>query len=86
MIVEIYKGVEISSEIVCYDIRYFVLNKHFTHFKTIEEAKIDIDNTIFKGIAYNWIADNKDYINGIKFSEEDLIQIGKNIDNMKTKC
>ena len=89
MIVENYKGVGISSEIVCYDIRYFVLDKHFTHFKTIEEAREDIDNTIFKGIAYEWISDNKDYVKGIKFEEDELIQIGRNIDsinNISTNC
>jgi hypothetical protein len=81
-VIENYKGVNIASAIVCYNIRYFVMNKLFTHFDTIEEAREDIDNTIHMGIAYDWIAKNKEYIKHIDFSRDDLIQIGINISSM----
>ena len=42
-IIDIYKGIGISMVIVCYDIRFSVLNGGFRHFATIEDAKKYID-------------------------------------------
>jgi hypothetical protein len=77
--VENYRGVEIAFGVVSFNIRYFVLNKLFTHFSTIEEAKNDIDEQILIDKAEEWIDSNKDYFKFIVFSKDELIQIGKNI-------
>lgn len=81
-VVENYKGVDIACGIVCYDIRYFVMNKMFTQFPSIEEAREDIDRTIFIETAQEWIKLNKEYMKHINFTETELIQIGKNIKNV----
>lgn len=81
-VIENYKGIDIAIGIVCYDVRYFVMNKIFVHFATIEEAREDIDNTILKGVAYDWITQNNKYLKDIEFTHDELIQIGKNVSNM----
>lgn len=79
--VESYKGVDIASVVVCFDIRYFVMNKMFVHFATVEEAREDIDKTIYQDLADEWIEQNKKYFTDINFTEDERIQIGKNISN-----
>lgn len=45
-----YKGYIIESQIVCFDIRFFVYGEGFIfeHFKDIETAKKEIDKRIVK--------------------------------------
>ena len=86
-IVENYRGVDIQSRVLsCGDTLFFVLNKFYTHFPTIEKAREDVDNTIFIEIGRKWVSEYRDYIKGLKFDQSELILIGRNIDNMQTKC